>query len=235
MRKDVFIHTANVTSFRQKIHYIEDMEHGEPGFALVRGQAGRGKTETTRHYHAEFGGVFFRVLQGMTQASFLQELCFRLRQLRPRSAAACKAAIIDALDREPMTIFVDEADRLHVDRIEDLRDIHDETGAPVVLIGEAELNGLLGERRRIWSRVKQVVDFGPVDEEDVAMLGDEAAGLIIGPEACARIVRHADGDFRLVWSLLGHLERLAKAHESEHVDAKMVAQVAKKVVNWRQQ
>lgn len=233
MRKDVFITTANVSDFRQKVRYLEDLDNGEPGFALVRGQAGRGKTETARYYHAEHGGVFFRVMQSMTQAAFLQELCFRLRSLRPRAAAASKAAIIEALDAEPQTIFVDEADRLHVDRIEDLRDIHDETGIPIVLIGENELNGLLGERRRIWSRVKQVVDFAPVTEEDVAILADEAASLVVGPEACSRIVRHADGDFRLVWSLLGHLERAAKARSTENIDAKMVAEVAKKVVNWR--
>lgn len=233
MRKDVFIPTSNVTEFRQKVRYIEDRQNGEPGFVLIRGQAGRGKTETTRHYHAEHGGVFFRVMQGMTQAAFLQELCFKLRGMRPRSAAASKSAIIEYLDTNTETIFVDEADRLHVDRIEDLRDIHDETGTAIVLIGEEELNGLLSERRRIWSRVKQVVDFSPVTEEDVTILGDDAAGLNIGPEACARIVGHADGDFRLVWSLLGHLERAVKARGIDTVDAKLVNEVAKQVVNWR--
>ncbi len=162
MRRDIFIPTSNVTEFQQKVRYIEDRENGESGFTLVRGQAGRGKTETTRHYHAQHGGVFFRVMQGMTQAAFLQELCYKIRGMRPRSAAASKAAIIESLDSKMQTIFVDEADRLHVDRIEDLRDIHDVTGTPVVLIGENELNGLLGERRRIWSRVKQVVDFGQI-------------------------------------------------------------------------
>lgn len=233
MRKDVFIPTFNVSEFRQRIGYIEDMDKGEPGFALVYGQAGRGKTETARNYHAQHGGVFFRVMQGMTQAAFLQELCFHVRGMRPRSSAASKGAIIEALDAEPITIFVDEADRLHVDRIDDLRDIHDLTGTPIVLIGENELRGLLGERRRIWSRVKQVVEFGPVSEEDVAVLADEAANLNLGPEACARVVAHADGDFRLVWSLLGHLERAAKTRETDAVDAKMVAAVAKKVVSWR--
>jgi hypothetical protein len=233
MRQDIFIQTSNVIEFRQRVRTLEDRENGETGFALIRGQAGRGKTETTRHYHAEFGGVFFRVMQDMTQAAFLSGLCERVRGIRPVGAARSKMAIIEALDSEPTTLFIDEADRLHINRIEDLRDIHDETGAPIVLIGESGLDNLLGERRRIWSRVKQVVDFGPVGEEDVAILADAAAGLEVGPEACARIVSASDGDFRLVWSLLGHLEQAARAKSVEHVDAAMVAGIAKKVVRWR--
>ncbi|SHI59924.1 AAA family ATPase [Halodesulfovibrio aestuarii] len=233
MRRDVFIETRNVLEFRQKVGFLEDNLNGEPGFALVFGQAGRGKTETTRNYHAMSGGVFLRVMQGWTQNSFLQELCYQVCGLRPRNSAACKTRIIEALDASPQTIFVDEADRLHVDRIEDLRDIFDTTGVPVVLIGEEELRGLLGTRRRIWSRVKQVVEFGAVAEEDVAFLADEAAGLNISPEACAQIVRYADGDFRLVWSFVGHLEKAARAHEVHDVNVALVAKVAKQVASWR--
>ncbi|MBU1002760.1 MAG: AAA family ATPase [Proteobacteria bacterium] len=233
MRKDVFIETSNVTEFRQKIRTLEDRENGEPGIALVYGQAGRGKTETTRHHYALNGGVYLRVMQGWTQAAFLQELCFLTCGVRPRAASACKSKIIEALDVEPTTLFVDEADRLHVDRVEDLRDIYDVCGAPIVLIGERELKGLLGERRRIWSRVSQVVEFGPVVEEDVAILADEAAGLDVSAEACGSIVRHADGDFRLVWTLLGHLERAAKAKDTTKIDAAMVGVVSKKVASWR--
>lgn len=233
MRRDVFIRTSNVTDFARKVGYLEDPNSGETGFVLVRGQAGRGKTETARNYHAEYGGVFLRVMQGMTQTAFLQDICSEIVDERPRSAAACKRRLLEALTDSEHTLFIDEADRLHVDRIEDLRDIHDETGVTVVLIGETGINGLLSKRRRIWSRVKQIVDFGPVGAEDVALLADEAAGLAVGPDACARIVTQGEGDFRLVISLIAHLERAAKAHSMDVVDVKLVNQVAKNVVSWR--
>lgn len=233
MRRDVFISTDNVSEFARKVGYLENPDSGESGFVLVRGQAGRGKTETTRNYQSVNGGIFLRVMQGVTQTAFLQDLCAEVVDERPRSAAACKRRLIDALVDYEQTLFIDEADRLHIDRIEDLRDIHDETGVTVVLIGETGINGLLSKRRRIWSRVKQIVDFGPVGEEDVALLGEEAAGLIIGPEACARIVAQGEGDFRLVWSLIADLERAAKAHGKDMVDVKLVNTVAKNVVSWR--
>ncbi|KAF1073304.1 hypothetical protein MKHDV_03689 [Halodesulfovibrio sp. MK-HDV] len=67
----------------------------------------------------------------------------------------------------------------------------------------------------------------------MAILGDEAAGLDITPDACAQIVRQADGDFRLVWSFIGQLEQAAKAHEEQEISTALVAKVAKQVASWR--
>jgi DNA transposition AAA+ family ATPase len=233
MRRDLFIETTNVTAFNEAVASL-NAETGELGFALAWGQAGRGKTETARRLYAETGGVYLRVMGGWTKHAFLEALCFEVCGMRPRSAEACKRQVIDTLDNEPMTIFVDEADRLHVERIDDLRDIHDMTGAPIVLIGELELKGLLSQRRRIWSRVKQVVEFGPVAAEDVAVLGSDAAGVSIDSEAAAYITRRADGDFRLIWTLLAHLERACQARQSMAVDASLAAAVAKKTMSWRE-
>lgn len=233
MRRDIFIETSNVTLFNSAIGALES-DYGEQGFALIYGQAGRGKTETTLTYHARNGGIFIRVRQGWTQNAFMQALAKHMNLSPARSAAASKDRIIDRLIDEPQTFFIDEADRLHINRIEDLRDIHDETGSPIVLIGEKELHGLLGERRRIWSRVKQVVEFEKVAEEDVAILAADAAGLDLTPEACAQVVKKADGDFRLVWTLLAGLEKIARTRDTNEVDAKMVNVISRKALNWRQ-
>ncbi|WP_321402640.1 ATP-binding protein [Maridesulfovibrio sp.] len=233
MDRTIFIETSNVTKFNTAISTLESVDNGEQGFALVYGQAGRGKTETSLTYQARNGGIFLRVRQSWTQNAFLTALSNKMYLKPARSSAACKDRIIDRLNVEPQTIYVDEADRLHVGRIEDLRDIHDETGVPIVLIGERELHGVLGERRRLWSRVKHSVEFEPVAEEDVAILASDAAGLNVDPEACALIVKKADGDFRLVWTLLAGLEKVARTRQTELVDAKMVNAVAKKTLTWR--
>lgn len=233
MRRDIFIETSNVTQFNSQIRELEDFINGSPGFALAYGQAGRGKTETAQTYYARNGGIFFRVMQGWTQCAFLRALASEFRIERARSATDFKDKIIAYLDKNPKTIFVDEADRLHVDRIEDLRDIHDTTGTPIVLIGELELHGVLGERRRIWSRVKQVCEFIPVAEEDVAILAFEAAELEVAPDACSLIVNKSDGDFRLVWTFLSGLEKLARTRDTKQVDLKMVTDVSRKSLSWR--
>ncbi|WP_027179886.1 AAA family ATPase [Maridesulfovibrio bastinii] len=223
--KNVFIETSNVSTFRSAIRKVEDTEKGQPGLVVAHGRAGRGKTMAALNYHAVHGGIYLRAWERWTQTAFLQALCFEVCGMRPRSANNCKRKIMEMLDKEIQTVFIDEADRLNIGRIEDLRDIHDETGAPIVIIGEEELQGLLGERRRIWSRVTQDVVFGPVIDEDVALFGLDAAGLDIEAFACQQIVKKADGDFRLVRNIIQVLEQVAIARETNLVTTSMVEDV----------
>lgn len=222
MKKGVFIETQNVARFRSAMRTLSDVEKGEPGLAIVRGRAGRGKTMATLAHHCENGGVYLRVWQDWSQFAFLQSLCFEVKGIRPHGANDCKVQIMDALEQDPRTLYVDEADRLHMGRIEDLRDIHDVTGCPVVLIGEEGLYPKVNARRRIWSRVTQDIEFGAVTVDDVLLYGLEAADLRLSPEACHLVAKRADGDFRLVHVDMLALEQAAKASQTDKVNAKMV-------------
>lgn len=223
--KSVFLETDNVTSFRAAVQNMEDPQHGQPGIMLAWGQAGRGKTFAARNYHSMNGGVYISVWQDWTQAAFLQQLCFEVCGLRPRGSNSCKLKIVEHLEREPRTIFVDEADRLHVLRIEDLRDIHEATGAPIVLVGEEELLGLLSDRRRVWSRVVQEQQFQPITIDDITLYALDAADLTLTPGAAARMRKASDGDFRLVRNMVLHLEQASRARESGAVDEALVENI----------
>jgi len=226
--KNVIIETANVGTFRAAMRSLADTEKGQPGFGLVVGQAGRGKTMAARNHYAQNPStIYLRAWEGWTQAAFLGALCQQVTGRSPHSVSASKRLLVQALDATPATLLIDEADRLHISRIEDLRDIHDETGAPVVLIGEEELLGLLGERRRIWSRVTQDVRFGPVTPEDAALFTMQAAGLDLDPDACRLLVDRADGDFRLVRNAVQALESAAKAKQTKTVTVAMAASIVK--------
>ncbi|HCR12898.1 MAG TPA: DNA transposition protein [Desulfovibrio sp.] len=237
--KSVFVETGNVTAFRRAVLTVEDTERGQPGIVVAWGQAGRGKTFTARNSYTERGGVFLSAWEGMSQAAFLSKLCFEVTgdQKCPRSAHACKIRIVETLEKRrkqggAVTIYMDEADRLAFGRVEDLRDIHEATGAAVILIGEEELIGLLSQRRRVWSRVTQEVPFGPVDEADIAAFALEAASLDLTPEACAMVRTTSDGDMRLVRNMVQLLEQAAKARETNRADAAMVKAIQKQR-SWR--
>jgi DNA transposition AAA+ family ATPase len=236
--KPVFVETGNVAAFRRAVLTVEDTERGQPGIVLAWGQAGRGKTFAARNSHAERGGVYLSAWEGMTQAAFLGKLCFEATGAQaPRSAHACKVRVIEVLEKRrsqgmAATIYMDEADRLAFGRIEDLRDIHEATGAAIVLLGEEEIIGLLSKRRRIWSRVTQEVAFAPVDDADIAAFAFEAAGLDLTPEACAMVRATSDGDMRLVRNMVQLLEQAAKARETDTADAAMVAAIQKQK-SWR--
>jgi len=227
--RSVFIETENVSRFRKAVSLLEDMEKGQPGFMVAYGRAGRGKTFAAQNYFAEHGGIYIQVWQGWTQTAFLQQLCFEVNGTRPRSSNACKIRIVEELSKEKRTIFVDEADRLHIHRLEDLRDIHEATGAPVVLIGEEELLGMVSSQRRLWSRVTQEVKFGPVSGTDIISFALEAADLVVEPDASALIKQRSGGDFRVVRNLIQDLEEMAKARETNTITVKMVRSLPKRV------
>ena len=196
--RDIIIETEAKTAFEEAVDSCLETDKDLSGFVLAYGQAGRGKSVAANGYHVtRTTGAYVRVWQNWSQSAFLQRLLFEVRgsnEDMPRySGNRCKEIIVRLLrdkhekTKQHVPLFVDEADRLKIDRIEDLRDIYEMTGAPVILIGEEGLLGLLSERRRIWSRVVHSVEFGPINAAEVGTYGNRAAGLKIPPDLCQRI------------------------------------------------
>lgn len=224
--RDIIIETDAMTRFDSAVDAVVDADRGLSGFVLAYGQAGRGKSVAADRYHYQRGGAYVRVWEGWSQTSFLQRLLFEVRgkngDLPRHTGNRCKEMIVDLLLRDRQPLFIDEADRLRVERIEDLRDIHEMTGTAVVLIAEEGIFGLLNERRRIWSRVAHEVEFGPISPAEVAIYAMQVAGLDIPSVLCADIANRTEGDFRLVRNMMLLLEKTAKAAESFSVDSAML-------------
>lgn len=234
--RETIIETDAMTRFDAAVDEVTSAGRGLSGFVLAYGQAGRGKSVAADRYHYQRGGAYCRVWQGWSQTSFLQRLLFEVRAKNtdmPRHTGnRCKELIVQELDGDPKPLFIDEADRLKIDRIEDLRDIHEMTGAPIVLIAEEGIFGLLSERRRIWSRVVHEIEFGPISPAEVALYGMQAAGLDINLELAGEVAQRTEGDFRLVRNLCVLLEKAAKASGSFTVDRPMLDR-AFSARNWR--
>lgn len=227
MKRGVFIETANVTAFRRAVSAAEDTEAGRPGMLLAWGEAGMGKTMAALNSYSEGGGIYLRAWEDWTQHAFLQALAFEALGTRPHGANKCKVAIIEALDSQRRTIYVDEADRLKTGRLEDLRDIHDMTGAPIVLLGEQGLPTLVAGRSRIDDRIPSEyrVRFGAITTADISVYALEAADLRISPQACKIVHGKCKGNFRRAHNLVLSLEAMARAAETDTVDEAMAARL----------
>ena len=228
--RDIIIDTDAKTKFSDAVDTCLGTDKALSGFVLAYGQAGRGKSVAADGYHCSRNtGAYVRVWQGWSQSAFLQRLLFEVRgsnEDMPRyNGNRCKEIIVRLLQEKRQPLFIDEADRLRIDRIEDLRDIYEMTGVPVILIGEEGLLGVLSERRRIWSRVVHSVEFGPINAAEVSVYGNRAAGLKISPELSRRIAEKSEGDFRLVRNMMLLLEKAAKAAGSLEVDTPMLETV----------
>lgn len=234
--RETIIETEAMSRFEAAVDEVAGADRGLSGFVLAYGQAGRGKSVAADRYHFQRGGAYVRVWQNWSQTSFLQRLLFEVRgkntDMPRHTGNRCKELIVQALEGETRPLFIDEADRLKIGRIEDLRDIHEMTGAPVVLIGEEGIFGLLSERRRIWSRVVHEIEFGPISPAEVALYAMQAAGLDVPLELAGEIAQTTEGDFRLVRNMCLILEKTAKAQGSFSVDRQML-DTARSARNWR--
>lgn len=223
MKKDVFIETHCVTALRDAVMSALAEGEGQPAMVMASGEAGTGKTRAARTLYAQSGGVYLRALEAMSQNAFLQEIAFELAGLRPHGVARAKREIVSRLRDDPCPIYIDEADRLHISRLEDLRDIHDVTGSPVVMIGETALPARLTARARINDRIPGAyrVAFDAITPGDVLAFAAQAAGLRLSPEALALVYKETRGNFRRVHNAIQILEAAAKTAGVHDVSAEL--------------
>ncbi len=214
--RETIIETESMARFACAMDEVMDPLSGLSGFLLAYGQAGRGKSVAASRYHREHGGAYLKVWQGWSQSAFLQRLLYALGDFGeiPRyTGNKCKELIVDILEKDCKPLFIDEADRLRIERVEDLRDINEATCAPVVLIGEEGIFGLLAARRRIWSRVVYEIEFPPISAAETAVYAQQSTGLEVPIALAKKIVQKTEGDFRLVRNMMLLLEKTAKASE----------------------
>lgn len=222
MNRDPFVETKNVSNFRKGISGLQNRDRGQPGIMVVEGKSGRGKSMAAHNWYSYHGGVFFRVWESMSQHAFLQELAFECIGSRPHGSHTCKRMIVEKLEDSSGVVLIDEADRLALGRLEDLRDINEATGVSIVLIGEEGLMNKMVSKQRLYSRVAEMVKFEPVGKEDIIAYGFQAADLKISPEAAALLARKSGGSFRMVHNYMLRMDEFSQANNVKEFDVSQI-------------
>jgi DNA transposition AAA+ family ATPase len=128
---------------------------------------------------------------------------------------------------EPTTLLmIDEADRLKTASVEQVRDIFDQGGLGVVLIGMPGLEKRLARYPQLYSRVGFVHEFRPLSADAVRDLFRHQwvpAGVALPHEGLndadvlAAIIRITGGNFRLLHRLLTQIARLVEINALSRV------------------
>ena len=128
-------------------------------------------------------------------------------------------------------ILVDEADRLTVPSLEQLRDLFDRNDVALVLIGMPGIEKRLARYPQLYSRVGFVHAFRPLRAEAIRGLLAEhwpemgltlPASGITNEEAIAAIIRITGGNFRLLRRLLSQIERLMEINQLREATSAVV-------------
>ena len=95
------------------------------------------------------------------------------------------------------------------------------------IIGEDDLKGRIASRRRLASRIRRRLEFGPLTQQDVAFFFRQAMGAKASPEVTAMINHHGKGDWRPVLTAAIALERAMHASNTSEISMEMVKDVLK--------
>jgi DNA transposition AAA+ family ATPase len=128
-------------------------------------------------------------------------------------------------------LIVDEADRLKLAGLEQIRDIYDRGPLGVILIGMPGLEKRLARYGQLYSRVGFVHPFRSLSDAEVRFILQEKwaeLGLELDisdftdSEALAAIVRITGGNFRLLQRLFTQIERILQINELRVVTKEVV-------------
>ncbi len=132
----------------------------------------------------------------------------------------------------PALVVIDEADRLKVAGLEQVRDIFDRWGVGVVFIGMPGIEKRLARYPQLYSRVGFVHEFRPLAETETRHLLRERrwcppdvylpASALDDDEAFAAVLRITGGNFRLLHRLLTQVGRVMEINQLDRVTVPVV-------------
>jgi DNA transposition AAA+ family ATPase len=139
-------------------------------------------------------------------------------------------ARLEAIPDPTSLIIVDEADRLAMNSLEQLRSIFDQSGLGMVLIGMPGIEKRLARYPQFFSRIGFVHEFRSLSDADLQVLLEQRwtpPGIRLPcappePEVIAAVIRLTRGNFRLLVRLLTQMERVLTINRLETLSVEVV-------------
>jgi hypothetical protein len=197
---------------------------GVPGIGVIWGPTGFGKTTaiTWLANQPRVNAVYVHAMATWTPTAMLGAIMRELDdEQRPRCAVMVDF-IVRQLAREDRPLFVDEADYLTDDKklLDTLRDLHDMSTTPLILIGMKNFQRRVTHREQIAGRVSQWLEFQPADLKDARTLCDEVCEVKVNDELLSALHRGAGGSMRGMIVGLSRIETFARAEGLSGVSLK---------------
>lgn len=217
MKKN-FIKTKNVKKFTALMNELQKLPGNIPKLALVYGSHELGKSQTIQWWADKNDSVYVRAAQGMTSRWLLSEIAEELGEEPFWHTQETFGLIENHLRQNPKVIIVDEVDYLiEKSTVETLRDLHDKTGCPIVLVGMASADKKLARYPHLIDRIYKSFRFEPFDSDDIKEILTELTEISFTDEAVDYLATRTN-QFRQLVKLINRIEKLAKTNQIQTLD-----------------
>lgn len=220
--KNTFAMTSNVELFVALANSLESRDRGVDGMGLVFGEPGLGKSRTAIWYADKIAAVYYRAKEHTTLRSLLEGIVIELGQAPMYRTSDLYGQAKECLRDLPRMVIVDEIDYLagQGKGLQTLRDLADETGAPVLMIGMLDSERKLKRFSHLYDRLlAHIMRFKPLSEEDVAKFAGQVCEVGMDDSAISEIYRVSGGKLRKIIAEIYKVERIARANDLGAISA----------------
>lgn len=224
--KPIFVKTKNVKGFINLIQNLKNKPDNISKIGLVYGNAGLGKTKTAIYLSIKFDTIYIRATNKMTTKWLLEEIAKELDEIPRFYTADIFRQCVNALKTNPQMIIIDEIDYLLTDfrTIETLRDLHDETGTSIILIGMQLAKHKLKKHNHLFDRISEIYNFTEFEYSGIKQIAEEISEIDITKEAVCIIYNKAKS-FRKIVEMIDMFEKVGQANGLMQIDENIVQEV----------
>ena len=217
--KKVFVKTNNVKRFITMMNNLQNRAEGVPGMALVYGEPGLGKTQTINWWAFKNNAILVRCTQLMSARWLLSEILEEMGEIYGYKISDCFKLVVRNLLVNPKIIIIDEVDYLTVDSraVETLRDIHDKTNVPIVLVGMIYAKSRLKKFNHLYDRLSEIVKFEKFSKNDIKTIVQELSEVEM-TDCAIRYIYTNLNRFRQIVKVINKAEIIAKANGLNSID-----------------
>lgn len=224
--KRIFVKTNNVKNFIGLVENLQNKPKNIPKMGLVYGEPGLGKSQTALWLACKYDGIYLRASNLMTGRWLLEELVKELDEIPRYLTSDNFNLVVKKLKQKPQIIFIDEIDYLmnNYKTIETLRDIHDETGCPIIFVGMGLAHRKLERYKHLFDRFSEIIKFETFGVNDLKQIFDQLAEVKLTPDAIEYIHKKYNR-FRQLVQLINQLEIIAKENNLDEINMEVISQI----------
>lgn len=216
--KKTFIKTKNVKRFITLMDELQKLPPNIPKLALVYGEHGLGKSQTIQWWADKNDSIYVRATQGMTSRWLLSEIAEEIGEDPYWHTQETFSLIENHLRQNPKVIIVDEIDYLiEKHTVETLRDLHDKTGCPIVLVGMGAADKKLARYPHLMDRVYRQLKFEQFNQEDISDILCQLTDLSFTEDSINYLATRTN-QFRQLVKLVNKIEKLSQTNQIKELD-----------------